>query len=645
MSIESTKFTIGLNQTLCFLSLFLAFLLIRSTSFPLQKEIIKDADLYLDMMEYKAAIENYSKALASNPHQRDIRKNIGYAYFQSGNTDEALMFLKEEIKLFPDNSDAYDLLISFLFQLNKVNEAKDFLENPHIGGLSCFNFGMHFKEVKEYSLAKEYFRKAIEKGHDPVECHVQLMDMDLGQEGGLITNETLAQAIDLYGNEPEFLTWIGLAYFKKSKKEYNHIFKAMRCFEKALEINPYFKDALFNLACMKYNDGSFKEAYEYFKRILIIEPENPEIKLFYDCSLKRSDNKKSFSDCPKEISPSRKFLDEPEREYQYRFKNDSNFVIENINYLGLELIKRGRFHEALRRYRNGLKIYPESPEINFNLGMVFFWLNYLKDAEKYSLRALRQKGYFGRLPTYRKQEILKKEGARRVETRRIFGVDGYGRDEIYGKRGDYLSHEIPLSEWTFDVALKEGNYFLDAYDLLGNIHFKKGDFEKSISAYKKVLEISPEDAVGHYNLGCAYSALEDWKNAEKEWIKAIEYEKESKNKEKRGEASDDELRFSLVVVESPVSFKAHKSLGRLHIEQNLVDKALSQFLEAVELEPEDPESYYELGKIYHQKSEIDKKNVEKAISYYEKYLYLGGKEETEVKESLKALRKKNHKVL
>lgn len=329
--------------------------------------------------------KNLSKTLTSNPHQRDIRKDIGYAYFHSGNSDDALKFLREEIKLFPDNGDA------------------------------------------------------------------------------------LTRAIDLYGNEPE----------------------------------------------------------------------NPEIKLYFDCSLKKPDSKRSPLDCSLEIHLSRKFIDEPEREYKYRLKKDIHSVIENINYLGLEFIRRGKLHEALRRYRNGLKIYPESPEINFNMGMVFFWLNYLKEAEKYTLRALREKDYFGRLPTYRKQEILKKEGARGIETRR-----------------------------TFDVALNEGNYFLDAYDHLGNIHFKMGDFDKSIRAYKKVIEIDPEDAIGYYNLGWAYAALKDWKSAEMEWKKSIEYEKESRKREKKGEVSDDDLKFSLIVVKRPVSFRAHKSLGKLYMEQS-----------------------------------------------------------------------------
>lgn len=57
---------------------------------PEQKEIIKEADLLLDMMEYKAAIMNYLKVISENPQQRDIRKNIGYAYFQLDKIDEAL---------------------------------------------------------------------------------------------------------------------------------------------------------------------------------------------------------------------------------------------------------------------------------------------------------------------------------------------------------------------------------------------------------------------------------------------------------------------------------------------------------------------------------------------------------------------------
>jgi len=144
--------------------------------------------------------------------------------------------------------------------------------------------------------------------------------------------------------------------------------------------------------------------------------------------------------------------------------------------------------------------------------------------------------------------------------------------------------------------------------------------------------------MGHYNLGCAYWAIDDKKNAEKEWKDAIKYEEEMKRMEKRGEVSKDQLDVSLIVLYRPVVCRAHKSLGWLYLERNLKDKALKEFERALKLEPEDPEPYYEIGKIYEEKSEHEEKYVRKAISYYERYLYLGGEKEAEIKERLKSLK-------
>lgn len=144
--------------------------------------------------------------------------------------------------------------------------------------------------------------------------------------------------------------------------------------------------------------------------------------------------------------------------------------------------------------------------------------------------------------------------------------------------------------------------------------------------------------MAHYNLGCTYWALDDWENAEKEWKKAIRYEKAAKEREERAEVSKDQLSVSLLVLKRPASFRAHKGLGWLYLNRNLSDKALKEFKKAIELEPSDPESYYELGKIYQEKSVRDERYIEEAIFHFEKYLYLGGEKEKEVKEILKSLK-------
>lgn len=606
-------------------SILIAFLFVSPSLYSEQEDILKEADLLLDMMEYKPAIDYYLKAISGYPRKRDVRKRIGYAYFKSKKIDEALKFLKEELDLFPDNADAYDLLVHILFKLNKLDEADNFLEkhgfqikltenNPYMSGLTHFILGMYFKEIKEYGKAKEYFRKAIEKRYDLVKCYVQLIDMELMQGRLEFANQILIKAGQLYGMHPEFFFMDGLRYFEKSKTNINFLIRATESFERALELNPYFRDALFNLACLRYNNKNFKKASEYFEQILKIEPENDEVKIYLDCAQKKITkvvDEESISECPQKINLSREFIENPDRDYKYQLINDIYSVMANVNYLGLEFIRNGKLHDAIRVFRNGLKIYPESPEINFNLGMTFSWLNHFKDAEKHALIALRKKGFFGRLPVYRKQEILRKESGSGYET-----------------------SEIPLPDWTLDVALKEGNYFSDAYDLLGNIYFKNGDLDKSILAFSKVIDIYPEDAMAHFNLGCAYWALEDWENAEMEWKKAVKYEKVAKEREERATVSKDQLSISLIVVRRPVAYRAHRSLGLLYLKKNLKDKAKEEFEKAIELEPSDPEPYYELGKMYQAK-----KDIEKAIFYYEKYLYLGGKKEAEVKELLKSLKK------
>ena len=63
--------------------------------------------------------------------------------------------------------------------------------------------------------------------------------------------------------------------------------------------------------------------------------------------------------------------------------------------------------------------------------------------------------------------------------------------------------------------------------------------------------------------------------------------------------------------------------------KNAKEQALKEFIKAIELEPQDPGPYFELGKIYWKHN--DKNN---AMTYFDKYIYMGGDEE-KVKEIIK----------
>ncbi len=89
-----------------------------------------------------------------------------------------------------------------------------------------------------------------------------------------------------------------------------------------------------------------------------------------------------------------------------------------------------------------------------------------------------------------------------------------------------------------------------------------------------------------------------------------------------------------VMKRRPVYFQNHKSLGRKYLQQGSKEKALEEFLKAIEQEPWIAELYFEVGKIYNKKGE-----KKKAISYLEKYFIFGGREE-EVRELLESLTNK-----
>jgi tetratricopeptide (TPR) repeat protein len=100
---------------------------------------------------------------------------------------------------------------------------------------------------------------------------------------------------------------------------------------------------------------------------------------------------------------------------------------------------------------------------------------------------------------------------------------------------------------------------------------------------------------------------------------------------------EDEPRKSFALKRIPFNFRSHKSLGRMYLQQGFKEKALEEFLKAIELEPWVAEFYFEVGKIYSEKGE-----KKKAISYLEKYFIFGGREEA-AKELLDLLRQKQAK--
>lgn len=176
--------------------------------------------------------------------------------------------------------------------------------------------------------------------------------------------------------------------------------------------------------------------------------------------------------------------------------------------------------------------------------------------------------------------------------------------------------------------------FKGALDLIGNIYFKLEDYENSLQAYKEAAKSSLADAMSFYNLGCAHHALDQFGEAEKCWKNAIRFDRGVQRKEDRKEQSDDVLDVSVTVYRESASLRAHKSLGKLYLDQGEVERALRHYKSAYKLSPNDAELCFKLGKIH-----FDQQKWADALRYLEKYLFLGGKNAGEAKKLINLIKK------
>ncbi len=142
-----------------------------------------------------------------------------------------------------------------------------------------------------------------------------------------------------------------------------------------------------------------------------------------------------------------------------------------------------------------------------------------------------------------------------------------------------------------EAATKADPKSAKAFFLLGNACYKSNP-TKAIGAYKKALELSPDNPDYLTNLGVAYYVA--------------------------GRLGDSEKTLRKAVGKVPNDATANYLLGVTLLQEGNTDAALSQFVKANSLDPNMPEPYYGLGMAYKLKGERGK-----AIEAFKHFLKIG----------------------
>ncbi len=165
-------------------------------------------------------------------------------------------------------------------------------------------------------------------------------------------------------------------------------------------------------------------------------------------------------------------------------------------------------------------------------------------------------------------------------------------DELLKQEGEYI--EIPEKPTSEEI---------DKYITLGDNYFKEGKFDEAIIEYKKALEIEPRDDILN-KLGQAHQQKRLAGKSEEQPAKIDTF--------KSKKTLDEMPRLER---EQDLSIEELYDRGISYYDKGMIDKAIEEFKEVLELDPDDIETHYHLGNAY-----ADKEIFDEAISIYKKVI-------------------------
>lgn len=245
----------------------------------------------------------------------------------------------------------------------------------------------------------------------------------------------------------------------------------------------------------------------------------------------------------------------------YLKKGDNKNATDSFHKAADFFRSEGFSHKSLALYKKILNINPLDSQALFSIGELNEGKGLITDAIKYYLAAA---------------DSLSKEGKKEKLL------------EIYGKILAVSPSNIPLKNKIAEIYVKEGLVSEAAKQHLhiARLYDEKGDFEKSIAYYQKVLDAQPlhRDAILGINdlyekTGNLEQAIEQMKEASTLFPQDIDIHLRCAHLYIMGGILAEAKECLRKVIEiEPAHIKARKLLGEIYIKEGKRDKAWSEYL-------------------------------------------------------------------
>ncbi|GEM_PF-1139190 len=349
--------------------------------------------------------------------------------------------------------------------------------------------------------------------------------------------------------------------------------EAESCYRQALEINPDFERARYNLANVLDATGRSAEAQGEYRRVLARNPQEGRALQNLAVSLANSGDLHEAARLLQELLETEphnmlawenlvsvfRDLNLPEKaaETEKQARNVAPLPLEELPF-DLEAILR----QASRDYAEVLERHPRWPDVHFKLGLVSEGLGRPEKALMCYHQALAIN------PDY-------------VQAHRKLA-------ELCFDLGRY---DEAILEFQSVLDIRVTYRYADVQNNSGVAHEGLGDHDAARRAYRRALEINPHYSKARYNLGNTFMNQEDW-------VQAID-------------------QYRLVLDRFADDTRALNNMGICLAQLNQNAEALEAFARRATLEPENPGAHFNLAQLY----EV-LENHDRAREHYQRVLEL-----------------------
>lgn len=240
------------------------------------------ASLYMKNRDASSALNDMLNAVRTDSSRAEYFLLLGDIYFSKLFIAQAVSSFEKCLALDPKNITAELKLAELFLYLKKyddcIQHADNALRIDKTSGKAYFIKGYMFKETKDTARAISSFQTAIEQNPAYFDAYIQLGNL-LTQKKNPLALTYYDRALQLQKNNPEALYGKAIFY-----QENDSVDAAEKIYQKILEANPDYKEALFNLGYINliYRQN-YKKAVEYFTAVSRLD--TGDVRAFYNRGL------------------------------------------------------------------------------------------------------------------------------------------------------------------------------------------------------------------------------------------------------------------------------------------------------------------------------------------------------------------------